>query len=443
MEKSKLKENLKMFYRRDDLNNKLKCLKCNQRLDEPRNLPCGETICANCSVSIEVNNKKFKCLICDEDHLMPDKGLPISKILSEIIALRSEDVYRGKEVENLKKLLNEIQEGVNKFSFGINNGVDRIKEVCLDLKNKVQLKTEEAIEQLNEHNEKMITEIEEFERVCIKSNQTNEKANNEFKKTKQELEEFNMKWNEYLKQTFISDEDVSEAIARASELVMKAKQDLVKLDEFIFNGGEIKFEKNENKLDRTVLGSLVKQQFICESAILSGRQMTELMSLCKFWLNQKWKLIYKATRDGFGTADFHSKCDSYQNTLMIIKSTNKNVFGGYTEQDWSIKNNFQPKSDPKAFLFSFINQYDTKIVMNCMEPSKAIYAYNGFGPTFGEGDLYICDNSNTTKRSYSNLGRSYKHPNYAKNSNEAQSFLAGSYNFLTTEIEVYTKIHFP
>jgi len=128
LEKSKLKENLKMFYRRDDLNNKLKCLKCNQRLDEPRNLPCGETICANCSVSIEVNNKKFKCLICDEDHLMPDKGLPISKILSEIIALRSEDVYRGKEVENLKKLLNEIQEGVNKFSFGINNGVDRIKD---------------------------------------------------------------------------------------------------------------------------------------------------------------------------------------------------------------------------------------------------------------------------------------------------------------------------
>ncbi len=63
--------------------------------------------------------------------------------------------------------------------------------------------------------------------------------------------------------------------------------------------------------------------------------MTELMSLCKFSLNQKWKLIYKATRDGFGSADFHSKCDSYQNSLVIIKSTKGNVFGGYTEQNWS------------------------------------------------------------------------------------------------------------
>ncbi len=45
----------------------------------------------------------------------------------------------------------------------------------------------------------MITEIEEFERECIKSYQTNNKANNVFRKTKQELEEFNHKWNQYLK----------------------------------------------------------------------------------------------------------------------------------------------------------------------------------------------------------------------------------------------------
>jgi len=70
------------------------------------------------------------------------------------------------------------------------------------------------------------------------------KKKNEFRNTKKEIEELNLKWNEYLKQTFISDEDVSEAIARASELSLKAKQELVKLNEFIFNGDEMKFEKN-------------------------------------------------------------------------------------------------------------------------------------------------------------------------------------------------------
>jgi len=169
--------------------------------------------------------------VCNEDHLIPEKGLPINKRLSEILALESKEVYRGEKVKKPKEYLKEIQEDINKLSSGIDNSVDIIKEVCLDRKNKVQLKTEEAIEQLNEHNKQMITEIEEFERNCIKSNQANEKTKNEFRKTKQELEEFNLKWNEYLKQIDISDQKISEAIARASELGMKAKQDLVKLDD--------------------------------------------------------------------------------------------------------------------------------------------------------------------------------------------------------------------
>ncbi len=157
----------------------LNCIKCNQKLDEPRMLPCGETICAYCYMSIEVNNNKFKCFICNEDHLMPEKGLPISKRLLRILALKSKEVFRSKKVKQLKDNQNVIQEDINKFSFGIYNGIDKIKGLCLDLRNKVQLKTEEAIEQLNEHNKQMITEIEEFERECIKSYQTNEKANNE------------------------------------------------------------------------------------------------------------------------------------------------------------------------------------------------------------------------------------------------------------------------
>jgi hypothetical protein len=430
-----------MFYEKDDLNNKLNCIKCNQRLDEPRILPCGETICAYCYISIEANKNKFVCFVCNENHSLTENGLPINKILLKILALESKEVYRGNEVKQLKGYLDDIQEDINKISFCLNNGVDRIKDFCFDLKNKVQLRTEEAIEQLNEHNQDMITEIEEFERFCIKSYQVNLNTNDEVRKTKKELEEFNLKWNQYLKQTVICDKKISEAIAKASELGMKTKKDFANLDKFIFNGSQMKFERNENELDRSVLGSLMKQLYICESAILSNGQMTELMSLCsfKFPLNQKWKLIYRATRDGFGSADFHSKCDSYQNSLVIIKSTNGNVFGGYTKQNWSGDCVF--KADPNAFLFSFINQHNKKIVMKCTHHSKAIDAYCAYGPSFGadEHDLHICDNSNAKKLSYSDLGYSYNHPNYAYESNEARSFLAGSFYFLTTEIEVYTK----
>ncbi len=105
-----------MFFEESKLYDELNCIKCNQKLDEPRMLPCGEFICASCYISIEETNQKFKCFICNEDHLMPEKGLPISKRLLRILALKSEEVYRSKEVKQLKENLEIIQEDINKFS---------------------------------------------------------------------------------------------------------------------------------------------------------------------------------------------------------------------------------------------------------------------------------------------------------------------------------------
>jgi len=100
---------------------------------------------------------------------MPKEGLTISKRLLKILALEPKEVYRSKEVDALKNHLNDFQQKINLFAFGINNGVDRIKQHCLDLKNKVQLRTEEVIEQLQDHSAQLVKEIEQFEKICIKS----------------------------------------------------------------------------------------------------------------------------------------------------------------------------------------------------------------------------------------------------------------------------------
>ncbi len=65
-------------------NNILKCDQCKEPLnayDQPKFLPCGETICSSCVVKIEkvAFNKKFKCNICLEDHSIPDNSFPINK----------------------------------------------------------------------------------------------------------------------------------------------------------------------------------------------------------------------------------------------------------------------------------------------------------------------------------------------------------------------------
>ena len=78
--------------------------------------------------------------------------------------------------------------------------------------------------------------------------------------------------------------------------------------------------------------------------------------------------------------------------------------------------------------------------INPNEHKYAIYCFQKYGPTFGVGHgVYISSNANKTNGSYSNLGSSYKHPQYAYGTNEAKSFLAGSVNFVLSEIEVYQK----
>ena len=49
----------------------------------------------------------------------------------------------------------------------------------------------------------------------------------------------------------------------------------------------------------------------------------------------KWKLIYRASKHGYTASSFHEHCDNATPTLVIIKSDNDCIFGGYTTQTWS------------------------------------------------------------------------------------------------------------
>jgi hypothetical protein len=165
-----------------------------------------------------------------------------------------------------------------------------------------------------------------------------------------------------------------------------------------------------------------------------------LIKLCEFDIKKEFKLLYRASRDGFSSNAFHSKCDNFPNTLTIIKVKDQpHIFGGYTEATWEGQGY---KQDPNAFIFSLVNGDNKPIKMKANQNiQNAIKCYSSYGPTFGGGhDFCISSDSTTNAKSYSNLGYSYQHPNYQYNSNEAKSFLAGSPNFSTSEIEVFQVI---
>jgi len=316
-----------MFYDEDSIKNALNCQKCNEKLDEARNLPCGSIICLSCTAFIKIDtNHNFKCLLCTEKHAMPLNGLPLNKIVSLFLSLEPKEVYRGQAAENLKSSLEEIEQKLKQISFSLKTGIDEIKEYFINLRIDVQLATEEAIRQIHMFNEELINEIDQIERNCLASIESNEKINLNLGESAILTELFHSKWKQYLNQTLINDESIVDANKTAETLILNLNADLAALEQIKFNGFKIKFEKYPFKLSKSLLGSF---KFEIQSSILTNVQMSDLMNLCGLGSAKSWSLQYRATRDGFGGMDFHDKCDKKKNTFIIIKSTNDNVFGGY------------------------------------------------------------------------------------------------------------------
>jgi hypothetical protein len=201
-----------------------------------------------------------------------------------------------------------------------------------------------------------------------------------------------------------------------------------------------KFNTTGKDFERSVIPSSFISQFLTSFTDSSILTQNEVISLTQM-LNglTEAKLIYRASRDGFGGSSFDSKCDNIANTVTIIKTTSNSVFGGFTSAQWQSIGDYI--YDANAFIFSLRRSGNSnKERFNVTKPNYAIFGYYSWsysGPIFG-GDIRVSDYSNTNENSYSDLGYSYQLPkNITYGSVEAQSYLAGSYTWKTTEIEVY------
>ncbi len=75
-------------------------------------------------------------------------------------------------------------------------------------------------------------------------------------------------------------------------------------------------------------------KFLRGSMILLDEQYD---SYLREWLGNdyKWKLIYRASEHRYTAESFHQYCNNKGPTLVLIKSSEGWIFGGYTTQSWS------------------------------------------------------------------------------------------------------------
>ncbi len=140
-----------------------------------------------------------------------------------------------------------------------------------------------------------------------------------------------------------------------------------------------------------------------------------------------FKLIYKAKIDGDKAKNFHNNVDGKGPLIILIKTSNNIIIGGYTSKIWSSSNKYMKDSD--AFLFSFIKKLKIYKINN---PDYACFHFENEGPCFGNnGELFIVDNC-FTKDSWAN--------NYSKSYNINEKNLIDKkdiFNFKVSDYEVY------
>ena len=199
--------------------------------------------------------------------------------------------------------------------------------------------------------------------------------------------------------------------------------------------GEAKFYKLQSFLEVLTAPERAeeerKAQLFMDDTLLTTEQKQKLN---EFYgkADQRWELIYKATRDGFEVSTFHRLCDNKGPTMVIIRSTGGYLFGGYASQAWTSSGSYTNAADSFLFLLTNANgSQPTKFLYN--NNGHAFYNAQGYGPTFGSNhDLYISDQSNANNSSYCNIPGSY-----ANTLGLGQATFTGAHNFQTTEIEVF------
>ena len=419
-----------------------KFARCNQVYNDARILPCGNRTCAAHIEAMMVKSdginsgdgKMIKCHFCEKIHSFSDDGgeFPVDRNIPLLLSMKHCNQHDAakKSFKAVTQLLEKLTK-LDKDAYVI----DYFERVEADILREKEVN----IQKLNAYYQELVDSVHVQKVKCFHNLATNETLPSELDAIKQALVDHKDKLKkdnlDFLLKTLDGDDAKWKQIrSECNALLKKIKPLGRELNKKIFGNPSIQFMPGTSGTIGSICGHLSSEPI--DSRVLSNDKMKkDLVHLCKM-SGKQFKLLYRATRDGFGASDFHAKCDNLPNTLTVIKTTKGFIFGGYTAVEWDNTSNF--KSD-EAFIFSLVNALSTPLLSPVRVGSKdSIYCHRRYGPIFGGGnDFSISDNSNRNAESRSNLGCSFAFTLFSFESTEARSFLTGDPHFQTTEIEVF------
>jgi hypothetical protein len=107
----------------------------------------------------------------------------------------------------------------------------------------------------------------------------------------------------------------------------------------------------------------------------------------------RYKLLYRASRDGNTAAAFHAKCDNKGATIVIAKIKNsEQIIGGYNPLFWNSNNSDMTTKDSFIFSITDKNNLQSANLVYSKGDQYSVRGYAYYGPRFGHTDLYLYNN---------------------------------------------------
>jgi len=216
----------------------------------------------------EAVNRKFKCVICLNEHQIPEDGFALNEKIHDLLTSEQMEISRGKEHDQLEINICNLYSLTKSLKSGCENSTDEIKVHCEKQLKRIQIITEKKLDQIHNSNEKLVHQVKQYEKKCLKiySNKSDsiiEKINQIIDKTKI----FLIEKQAYLNQRKTNEEEIKTFNKTSEELKAILEGEKIKLKSLLFNDEIIEFNINDDEIDECLLGNIDYEPIIEPSVI--------------------------------------------------------------------------------------------------------------------------------------------------------------------------------
>jgi hypothetical protein len=230
------------------------CHLCSSRFEDPRLLPCGETLCNKCIRNRCENNGDFRCVFCEKTHQVSDELLPENKLIQKLTSnLRSNSKIATKDVDELKLTLSNIERRCRELKdITEKNSIVEIRNYTDFLRNEIDVITESMSQYVYKFNKELVEKVDSYERECIENIKNSSDGFKEFHRLLFDVENF----AKYCLSNLDELKDTRASIETGKEHLKRLQVEEVKQKRVKFNHKMLKFKENPTRFNSSLIGEL-------------------------------------------------------------------------------------------------------------------------------------------------------------------------------------------